>query len=390
MSVAQVPVLGILTLYLNENKALEERPVYEKMVAYGKQIGLHVFVFTPQDVDMGNSRIHALIYKPELRSWNRSWVRFPNVIYDRCRIQRSGRFQQLLAFRKRYSHLSFLNRPLRNKWTIYQTLTKVSSFRNHLPLTRLYQSVDDVNMLLRNFSTVYVKPINGTGGRGILRIDRMNADRFLLQGRNQSRGIVQPRQITRSQLAQALRSWNTRGDRFIAQQGLNIKLPNGRVHDYRMLVQKNGLGVWEVTGCAGRIGPIRSITSNLHGGGQAVSMNKLLKQWIGSDLAIANIRTTAETFSINVAKHLETTYGALCELALDLAIDRSGKIWLIEVNPKPAREVFRQAGERDVYQQAISRPIDYALWMAQQNKSVHSPQKQSAMAHRNIKESETQ
>ncbi|WP_373231425.1 YheC/YheD family protein [Cohnella sp.] len=367
------PVLGILTLYLNERKALEERPIYEKMIAAGKRLGISVFVFTPQDVDdSGSVKIHAMIYNPETKTWSRRWVRLPHVIYDRCRIQKSTRFQQLLAFRKRYSHLTFLNRPLRNKWTIYRTLGNISAFRNHLPTTKLYQSSDDVTSLLRKFQTVYLKPINGTGGRGILRIDRKSDGTFLLQGRNHSRSIVKPTRASRNRLALALASWDKRGDRYIAQQGLDIKLPNGRVHDYRMLVQKNSVGVWEVTGCAGRIGPQRSITSNLHGGGEAASMNSLLRQWIGSAAEIAKIRETAENLGISVARHLEVTYGALCELALDLAIDRSGHVWLLEVNPKPSREVFKQAGEKSVYHKAILRPIEYGLWLYRQKKESRS------------------
>ncbi|BBI32422.1 YheC/YheD family endospore coat-associated protein [Cohnella abietis] len=367
------PVLGILTLYLNDSKVLEERPVYEKMISAGRRIGISVFVFTPEDVEESSGKIHAMVYNSEEKRWGRRWVRFPNVIYDRCRIQRSQRFQRLLAFRKRYSHLLFLNRPLRNKWTIYRTLSKVALFRPHLPITRLYQSADDVLALLKKFNTVYLKPINGTGGRGILRIDRGKDGALLLQGRNHSRSIVQPRRIARSNLASALGSWDMHGDKYIVQQGLNIRLPSGRIHDYRMLVQKNSSGEWEVTGCAGRVGPIRSITSNLHGGGEAASMNSLMRQWIRSDATLSQIRENAEKFGLSIARHLEASYDALCELALDLAIDRSGHVWLIEVNPKPSREVFKKAGEHEVYRRAIVRPIEYALWAYRQNKDARNP-----------------
>jgi len=360
------PALGILTLYLNESKALEERSVYEKMIAAGKRLGMTVFVFTPQDVDDENDQINAMFYQPETGKWSRRLVRFPNVIYDRCRIQKSYRFQQLLSFRKRYSHLQFLNRPLRNKWTVYRTLSKSSNFRPYLPVTRFYQSPEDVQFMLNRFSTLYLKPINGTGGRGILRIERGRDGKLLLQGRNHARTIVRPRLISKSGLATALANWVKQGDRYIVQQGLNIKLPDGRVHDYRMLVQKNGSGKWEVTGCAGRIGPHRSITSNLHGGGEAATMNSLLRRWIGNEVEIRRIRETAENLGVSVARHLEESYDALCELALDLAIDRNGRIWLIEVNPKPSREVFKQAGEREVYRKAIIRPIEYALWLYRQ------------------------
>lgn len=45
-----LPVLGILTLYLNEHKHLEEKPIYQKMIVEGGKLGLDVFVFTPMDV----------------------------------------------------------------------------------------------------------------------------------------------------------------------------------------------------------------------------------------------------------------------------------------------------------------------------------------------------
>lgn len=107
----------------------------------------------------------------------------------------------------------------------------------------------------------------------------------------------------------------------------------------------------------------KSVTSNLHGGGQAIAMDRLMKQWIEDDDLRAEINTTAEKFGIDVASFLEDTYGDLCELALDLAIDRSGRIYLLEVNPKPAREVFARIGERDIYYKAITQPLEYALWV---------------------------
>lgn len=56
----------------------------------------------------------------------------------------------------------------------------------------------------------------------------------------------------------------------------------------------------------------KSVTSNLHGGGQAIAMNRLMKQWIEDDDLRAEINTTAETFGIDVASFLEDTYGDLC------------------------------------------------------------------------------
>ncbi|WP_440118300.1 YheC/YheD family endospore coat-associated protein [Paenibacillus sp. QZ-Y1] len=357
------PVLGIMTLYLNEHRALEERSIYRRMILEGRKRGLDIYVFTPADVHPGGKRIEAMVFHSE-KGWSREWRSFPDMIFDRCRIQRNRRFQQLLAFREKYGHLLFLNRPLRNKWTIHQTLLAKSAFREHLPDTVLFQSLSDVNRMLKGSSLIYLKPINGTGGRGILRIERRNneADTVLVQGRDQKRRIITPRKVHLSRLGSLLQHWNMK-DKYLVQKGIQLQLPNGRVHDYRMLVQKNGEGQWEITGCAGRMGAEKSVTSNLHGGGQAVAMQRLMKQWITDEDLRAEINATAEKFGMDVASFLEDTYGDLCELALDLAIDKSGQIYLLEVNPKPAREVFARIGDQEMYSKAITQPLDYALWV---------------------------
>ncbi|MFC5647620.1 YheC/YheD family protein [Paenibacillus solisilvae] len=370
------PVLGILTLYLNDNGLLEEKPIYQKMTVAGRKLGLDVYVFTPQDVNYKQNRIHALMFDPSTKNWTRKWRSFPNMIFDRCRIQQSHRFQELQQFRKKYGHLTFLNRVLRNKWTVYKLMRKDERFRPHLPLTRMYESPTDLTEMIRKYPLVYLKPVNGTGGRGILRIEKQQNGTYLIQGRDQSRKIISPQRVPLSGLHGRLEGWNLKANRYLVQQGIQLKLPNGRVHDYRMLVQKNGSGDWAVTGCAGRIGASGSITSNLHGGGEAITMQALLKQWIKNEDTVEEVTQKAEELGLQMAAFLEQSYGRLCEMALDLAIDRKGQIWLLEVNPKPAREVFIQAGERDTYRRAIVRPLEYAIWLHEQKnrrKNITTP-----------------
>ncbi|MDT2294301.1 YheC/YheD family protein [Paenibacillus larvae] len=153
---------------------------------------------------------------------------------------------------------------------------------------------------------------------------------------------------------------------------MNLRLPGGRVHDYRLLLQKNKKGEWEVTGCAGRIGPTHSITSNLHGGGMAVPMEKLLLTRLQSLREINRIKHNMSRISTQVAIFLEGRFGTICELGIDLAVDERGKVWLLEVNPKPSREVFRKIGDMDTYRKAITNPLEFAIWLMEQPKaSVH-------------------
>ncbi|GAB2723138.1 YheC/YheD family protein [Paenibacillus thermoaerophilus] len=359
--------LGIMTLYIGAKGNLEERTYFRKMTVAGRKLGLDVAVFTPQDLSADGKQVYAHQYSPDAKTWTRRWIPLPHLIYDRCRYQESERFRQFREFRKKYAHLTFLNKPLANKWAMHQTLAKNEEIRKHLPETRIYRDSRDLLGLLSQQRLVYMKPVNGTGGRGILRIEKISGDQYLVEGRDRKRNILAPRRIRKDQLHVRLSAWGLR-NRYLVQQGIRIELPDGRVHDFRLLIQKNGKGEWEVTGYAGRIGAKRSITSNLHGGGQAVAVDRLLKERFGEEKA-ESIQANMRSLGEKVAKYVESQYGQLCELGIDLAVDPKGHIWLIELNPKPGREVFSRLGDRQAYAKAIRQPLEYALFLARKKKN---------------------
>ncbi|GGI44273.1 endospore coat-associated protein YheC [Paenibacillus marchantiophytorum] len=356
--------LGVLAIYLG-NSRLEELSYFQRLSKEGNKIGVQVEVFSPVDVESGNT-VRSLTYDHGLRKWIRRRTTMPPVIYDRCRYKAAANYRMLKAFRNRHSKLIFLSRPLANKWAMHQILSESESIRPYLPATVRFSTVQNLVKTLKRHKLIYAKPKNGTGGRGILRIEQLDSDLYLLQGRNEQRTIIAPYKATEKQLMVKLHALKLSSD-YVVQQGIRVTLKDGRVHDYRLLIQKNGRGEWEVTGCAGRIGPHRSITSNLHGGGSAVSQTKLLSNRFSSSSKIEAIKKEMNSFAHTLAEFLENKFGKLVELGLDIAIDPSGHVWLLEVNPKPSREVFHKIGESSTYQKAVSRPLEYAMWMLNQS-----------------------
>lgn len=352
--------LGVMALYLS-NGNMEDLSFFRKLSIQGEKLGLQIQVFTPEDIVSKKNLVHAHIYNKHIRKWTRKWVPIPKMIYDRCRYQKTYRFQLLKKFRANYGHLTFLNRPMMHKWGNQQLLSSSPVIADHLPDTVRYRSKEDLFRFLKKYSLVYLKPEDGTGGRGIVCIRRVKNGLYLIRGRTPGRKIMNPQLVRMEQIPLRLSSLPLKSG-YIIQQGIDIALPDGRVHDFRMLIQKNGQGEWEVTGCAGRIGPPKSVTSNLHGGGSAATMENLLRRRFDS-VRIGEIRGKMENLSFHVVEHLEKKFKHLCEMALDLAVDRRGNVWLLEVNPKPAREVFYQIGETKTYLTAIRRPLEYALWL---------------------------
>lgn len=355
------PTLGIMALYLDGGK-IEELPYFRKLSETGPKLGLNIFVFTPEDVVEETRQIKAWVYDKENARWERKLSPFPDIVYDRCRFQRNYRFRLLRKFRSDYPDLIYMSRPLLHKWGIHQILSKNRRVRPYLPETISYQSVSGLLSMLDAHGLVYVKPVDGTGGRGILRIEKWGNRGYRVQGRDRSRRIIAPFTVSRDQLGVRLSKWKLT-PRYLVQQGIRVNLRDGRVHDFRLLIQKDSAGQWRVTGCAGRIGASRSITSNLHGGGTAASATRLLRSRFGSEEKAGRILRDMERLAFYTVDHLERQFGSLCELALDIAVDEKGRVWLLEINPKPAREVFARIGEKGTYQTAITRPLEYALYL---------------------------
>ncbi|MFS1511799.1 YheC/YheD family protein [Chengkuizengella sp. SCS-71B] len=355
------PALGVMALYINSKKQFDERSYLKNLMIQGEKMGMKIFLFSPENVDEKNKRIYAYFYNKTKSKWIRKWTDFPNIIFDRCRYQATSRFKQLKRFREKNPRIIYLNRPLSNKWIVHEKLSENNSVKEFLPNSKLITKLDDLLQFTNRSKETFFKPINGTGGAGILKIQKTKDQKYLIQGRKHNRKIIPKQLVNKSQLLGLCKNLNAK-KQYMAQQGIDIKLDSGSVHDYRLLIQKNNIGEWVVTGCAGRIGAKGSVTSNLHGGGYAVPADRLLKSWF-KEHQIKSIKQNMEQLSYAVVTELESQNYELCELALDIAVDRSGKIWLLEVNPKPARKVFLKIDEEETYIKAVVRPLEYALWL---------------------------
>src|SRR5690606_38746973 len=77
----KTPLLGIMALYMNKQKQLEEKKFFAKLIVMGRKMGLQPYVYTPEDVDGGKLRIYAHCYDPAGGGWHRKWMPFPDIIF---------------------------------------------------------------------------------------------------------------------------------------------------------------------------------------------------------------------------------------------------------------------------------------------------------------------
>ncbi|HZG17071.1 MAG TPA: YheC/YheD family protein [Candidatus Bathyarchaeia archaeon] len=348
--------IGILTSRVGSR--FSEPRYFRQLIQEGARLGCQVFLFSPKDVEVTSHTIYGYV-PAETKGWVRRRATWPDVVIDRYRYSPTAAFQRYVDFRKR-KLFPYANNRLANKWKVHQVLIKDERMHPWLPDTLRFNKAA-LRSMLKKHSQLYVKPANGTGGRGILKIER-TATGYHLLGRDQNRVKRSIRTNKLSTLLPKVERWVNHGY-YIIQQGLALDLKPGRSVDMRLLLQKNQKGEWTITGHGIRVGGEKSATSNLHGGGKAVDSIRFLASRFNEDRA-KEIVAECEQLGYQTAATIEGHFGRMLELGLDIGIDTDGRVWLIEVNPKPGREIFKELGQLALYRQAIRKPLQYAMHIA--------------------------
>lgn len=363
------PVIGIFA-NRTETSARpfgEQTGFFRKLNLAAKNLNSLCFTFCPSDIDWENRVIRGAI--PPLPDSDQVWqtqiLPFPDAVYDRGLFPRGEKRRAASDSRKilrNYPGLKFFNPAFFGKWKTHKLLSKHEILLDHLPETMLFRSGREVFDLLERHGTVYLKPSGGSSGRGIIRITA-NDDRYNVNFRIAG----QVKSVKFSDLVQ-LKNYilNIVGEtRYIVQQGLNLVTLHGSPLDIRVLMQKNLHGVWHRTGMAARVAGKGNYISNIHAGGRAAKISSILPL-IFSDLDKAQrIQNDISRLSSLIAAWVTSEGNPLFgEIAVDLGVDDTGKVWIIELNAIPGRTVFRRIGAMKIASHAISRPMEYAYYLA--------------------------
>ncbi|WP_134699046.1 YheC/YheD family protein [Ammoniphilus sp. YIM 78166] len=340
-------IIGILTTPGGYD---DFRPLFKE----NEDLGHLIYVFTPKDIMFRKRKIKGHRIRED-GSWEQKKFKWPDIVIDK-HFETADRLYDHI---RKHALLPFTDQLLPGKWEIHNLLENIPSLRKYLPKTKIYSRHSLKKMLLR-FPLLYIKPFHGTWGNRILKVERLQ-EGYLITGRKDGRKIIQ-RRLPDNKIVSWIDDW-VDGIPFIIQQGLDLCLLPERVTDMRILVQKNEYGRWHITGKGMRIGAPVSPTSNLHGGGNAKEVMPILQQNFGRKKALSLLEKS-QKISYVIADAIERQYGRMMELGLDLGIDTNGRLWIIEVNDKPGRQIFKKIGRRDLYREANRLPLLYAAYLA--------------------------
>ncbi|MHA6482266.1 YheC/YheD family protein [Paenibacillus sp. strain BS8-2] len=214
-----------------------------------------------------------------------------------------------------------------DKWAKTNVLLGDKGLRAYVPHTKILSRAALASML-QSYGMVYVKPVRGSLGKGVMRVERELGGGYAYQlgGKKRSFG-------TYDAFYDAIRR-DTGGRSYLVQRGIHLLKFDGRAFDLRIVVQKSPNGGYEATGTVARVAYPGKIVTNGSQGGTILPATQVLQPHAGfgqRDALIAHV----ERIGVQTIRRMKTRYPGLVEIGLDIAIDRQLRPWILEVNTTP-------------------------------------------------------
>lgn len=246
----------------------------------------------------------------------------------------------------KYASMSFKSKWQKTKW-----LLKHRRLRRHIPRTVPFNS-KNLRMMLSAYPTVYFKPTGGTGGFGIIRIKRM------ARGYQTKLNTVKSTSPTQGHLYKKLSRFSG-GEPYLLQQGIQLAKMKGKPFDIRVMVQKTNEGKWISTAICTKIGKPDKVATNYHQGGRLGYLRQTLVGAGYEHDSILRKEAAMKRLGVAVGKSFDLYRRGFRELGLDVALDTEGKLWILEVNTRPAIYPWKHLKGKMLYRRIMSAARQY-------------------------------
>jgi hypothetical protein len=335
------PIFALVTeVSEQENEEPSFRSVHSfcEELHYASNIG-GGFFYVFHLKDFSKDAIEGYYYETD--GWKKDSFPPPNVIYNRVH---SRKLEASSYFRKIAAELNFEKIPIFNerflsKWEVHKTLYEEEHLHPYLPDTELYRD-ENLSTFLNKYNSVFIKPINGSQGRNILKVSRRDG-KISVQS---STAGEQEKIMDFNQLSSFIEWFKKRRNQttFIIQQSLPLAAYQNRQLDFRVLCHRNHQQDWKVTSIVSRVSAPAQFVSNLARGGEMLKPLKPLVYLFDQKTAISQVALMKE-LSIEAANVIsQSSSGLIGELGIDMGVDESGRIWIIEINSKPSKNAEEQ------------------------------------------------
>ncbi|GLX67963.1 YheC/YheD family protein [Paenibacillus glycanilyticus] len=295
-----------------------------------------LYKFIPSDIKWASRKVNGTLLARKKNQWRKALVPFPDVIFNQIK---SRKAYQTPLYKRFFKYMDSLDTKMFNhnyfdKGEMYELISNDSQLKAYLPLSYVSPGIDQIEELLRITPSVFLKPLKGSGGRGIYKVSKkIGTAPYLCEAKF---GNVHIRKSYAS-LSLLLSHHIQKLSSYLVQQGVDLMRYGPDLFDLRVQLNKNGENDWVVTAIGANINHPSKITT--HGG------------WVKTGTYVLNeafqerapdIESKVLSVSKRIGYVLEKGYGhELGDLGIDLGVDRDGRVWIFEANSAPGRHIFK-------------------------------------------------
>lgn len=235
---------------------------------------------------------------------------------------------------------------VKNKWTKTKWLLSDSGLRRFVPETKPFTR-NSLNGMTARYKMVYFKPTTGTGGGGIARIDRTGAGKFRVK--KDARTFEASSTASLFGLLQKI----ARGRSYLLQKGIYLQSSGGRPFDLRMTMQKAEGSRWVPSTMFVKLGKRNKVVTNYHQGGKLELVGQTLSRAGYSPAQIEHYKRRLKELGMQTARCFDRRSPRFRELGLDVALDRNGRLWILEVNTRPNFSALKSLADKSLYRTMV-------------------------------------
>ncbi|MFK0525336.1 YheC/YheD family protein [Paenibacillus illinoisensis] len=294
-----------------------------------------------------------------------------------------------------------------SKWTKTVVLQRSRTVNEFIPVTRQYDR-QTLERMTELFELNYIKPDHGTYGNGVMRVktvhsfsepppsDHSNAEEDITEEPSLAESNSQDMETSSLRVTSYLLQYGTKqesyssleelhqaleeriqGHLYLIQQGIPLLKHEDLPFDLRVLTQKNLKNNWETTGILGRIAAPGKIITNIHGGGRLATFEELVLPHLHAT-GLQKLRSELYRLGIHTAVQLQKSFPRLKEIGIDIALDETGRPWILEVNTLPGIYAFGLLPDKEAYRRIKRYAIAYGRLPSKKKKTSRNAAKPQA------------
>lgn len=339
------------------------RETYIGLLKMALSMGAVAYVFACEDVDFKRMRVIGY-HRNKAGNWLAQEYPLPNVVYNRIPDRQSEVAPIVRMAKKRFEQLghshrmTLFNPHFLNKWDLHRAFSQESRLKPYLPDTRLYSGPKDVLAMLKRHRMVYLKPRDTFAGHGIMRAEYKGGKYTL--SHKVGTTYRHEHHVDFRGLAQSFIAKRHPGV-YLVQQGLRLAKFRGAIFDARIIMQKTGAGVWDLTGAGVRVAARGGITTHVPNGGYIAPIDTVIYDVFKERLDTPNgVYSKVKNLALEMAPAIENRYKRLFgELSMDIGITSEGDCYFFEANAKPMK-----FDEPVIRRKSLRRLVEFSRYLS--------------------------